>query len=346
MAALACAGAAPADAKTVWLCRPGLKSNPCTSDLTATVFGPKGKLRTERAKPAKRPPVDCFYIYPTVSSQQTPNANLEIGPEERGVAVLQAARFSQVCRVFAPMYRQITRAGIAQGVTATAAVTAYSGVSSAFTDYLAHYNKGRGIVFIGHSQGASMLIALLKQRVDDDGSLRGRTVSALLLGGNVRVPIKGRHGGDFQNIPPCRALGQTLCVVGYSSFEGTPPPTALFGRVTGGLNPFVGTSPIPERILCVNPGAPGGGTAKLMTYLPSTGKTPWIAYPGEYTGRCRAADGATWLQIDRPGGSSDERPAVRELNGPNWGLHSYDVNLALGNLVAMVRAQSATYTAR
>ena len=42
------------------------------------------------------------------------------------------------------------------------ALIAYRGVLSAFRDYLAHYNDGRGIVFIGHSQGASILIKLLE----------------------------------------------------------------------------------------------------------------------------------------------------------------------------------------
>ena len=59
---------------------------------------------------------------------------------------------------------------------------------SAFRDYLAHYNDGRGIVFIGHSQGAVILIRLLQQEVDRTPALRNRLVSALLMGGNVTVP--------------------------------------------------------------------------------------------------------------------------------------------------------------
>ena len=40
--------------------------------------------------------------------------------------------------------------------------TAYQDVRSAFFDYLAHDNDGRGIVFIGHSQGAGVLRRLLR----------------------------------------------------------------------------------------------------------------------------------------------------------------------------------------
>ena len=70
-----------------------------------------------------------------------------------------------------------------------------------FAVVAAHYNDGRGIVFIGHSQGASILIALLKRVVDAKPAVRRRLVSALLLGENVTVP-KGRAvGGDFEHIP-------------------------------------------------------------------------------------------------------------------------------------------------
>jgi predicted esterase len=116
----------------------------------------------------------------------------------------------------------------------------------------AHYNDGRGIVFIGHSQGASILIALLKRGVDAKPAVRRRLVSALLLGENVTVP-KGRAvGGDFEHIPACRSRGQTGCVVAYSSFATTPPPNSKFGRVGTGLHPFApGASRSGLQILCV-----------------------------------------------------------------------------------------------
>ncbi|HTN79059.1 MAG TPA: DUF3089 domain-containing protein, partial [Acidimicrobiales bacterium] len=53
-------------------------------------------------------PVDCFYVYPTVSTQAGPNADLTIEPAEKTVAEAQASRFSSVCNVWAPMYRQVT----------------------------------------------------------------------------------------------------------------------------------------------------------------------------------------------------------------------------------------------
>ncbi len=160
------AAASPSTSSTVWLCRPGLSDNPCASNLTTTVVRANGTTYIQRSRPATNPPIDCFYVYPTVSTQPTANANLHIDPQERAVAVAQASRFSQVCRVYAPMYPQLTLSAISKGISARSAAIAYLGVLSAWNDYLAHYNKGRGVVLIGHSQGASLLIALIKREVD------------------------------------------------------------------------------------------------------------------------------------------------------------------------------------
>ena len=346
---------------TVWLCRPGLAGNPCAGDLAATAIKAAGSTSLEPAAPAKDPPIDCFYVYPTVSRQKGTNATLAIDPAERAVAIAQAARFSQVCNVYAPMYQQLTLAAIANpaSIDIVSAVVAYQGVAAAFNDYMANYNHGRGIVFIGHSQGAFMLTALLKAEVDSKPETRRLLVSALLMGGNVTVPIGKSVGGDFANIPACSSTTQVGCVVAYSSFDTTPPANALFGRTNSALNIFGSDTSGTMQVLCVNPAAPGGGSAQLTPYLPTqdlsallgTGapkapvavKTPFVTYPGEFSAHCQTSSGATWLQIDRPTTRTDHRPGVSGLGSPRWGLHVVDVNIALGNLVDLVRSEAAGF---
>src|SRR5438067_2829708 len=103
--------AGSASAKTVWLCRPGQSPDPCTPGLSTTVYSPTLKpLRVEHPKAVRRPAIDCFYVYPTVSDQRTTLANLHIDPVQRAIALYQAARYSQYCKVYAPMYRQVTLA--------------------------------------------------------------------------------------------------------------------------------------------------------------------------------------------------------------------------------------------
>jgi hypothetical protein len=348
--------ASPAQAQetpTVWLCRPGIKNNPCASSLTTTVVHPDGKKTTQRASDAKDPPVDCFYVYPTVSAQPTANANLNVDPELTAVAENQAARFSQVCRVYAPVYPQLTLSAIGAAPNPQSRATAYAGVLTAWKEYLAKYNKGRGVVFIGHSQGSGMLIQLLKTEVDPNPKLRRQTVSALLLGGNVTVPEGKNVGGDFQNIPACQSAKETHCVVAYSTYAQQPPPDGLFGRTRVGAGPD-GTN---LQILCVNP-ASFTGSGTLEPYFrtkqfpgplgaaigsPPMAPTPWVAYPDLYRAQCEQGNGFTWLNVTDVGKPDAPRYQPRGSLPPNWGLHLGDVNLALGNLVGLAREQAAAY---
>ena len=194
LALCALASAGPAAAKTVWLCKPGLKNDPCTPGLKTTYYSTSyKKVRVGTPKATRHPKIDCFYVYPTVSDQETPFATLSIDPELRSIALYQAARYSQRCRVFAPVYRQATVAGLggARGTSAEAE-RAYTDVRSAWRTYLRKYNKGRGVVIMGHSQGTFVLRRMVREEVDPKPKVRRKLVSAILLGGNVTV----RKGKD------------------------------------------------------------------------------------------------------------------------------------------------------
>ena len=295
--------ASPSASSTVWLCRPGLSDDPCTSSLATTVVRANGSTEVQLDRPARKPVIDCFYVYPTVSTQRTANANLHVDPQERAVAITQASRFSQVCRVYAPMYRQLTVSAISKGIRPQSAVTAYLGVLAAWKDYLASYNHGRGVVLIGHSQGASLLIGLIKREIDPSPTERHLLVSALLMGGNVTVPTGQVVGGDFAHIPACQSNAQTGCVVAYSSFNSAPPANSFFGRVGTSISALSGLSPTSAaglQVLCTNPAALAGGAGPLDPYFPTTPfpgvrsnlkygattkrtvRTPWVSYPHLY----------------------------------------------------------------
>ncbi len=359
-------GATAADtdgAGTEWLCRPGQVQDPCRFDLTATVVPSSGSTYLEHSSVPADAPIDCFYVYPTVSAQKGVLANLRIDPAETSVAESQASRFSRVCRVYAPVYPQLTLNAILNPtqITAGELAKAFGAVVAAWNDYLDNYNHGRGVVVIGHSQGAAMLIGLLRSKVDSQPAVRRRLVSALILGGNVTVPIGKSVGGSFQNIPACESTSETGCVVAYSSFDQPPPSNSLFGRPGQGVSsllPGPQQSVAGQQVLCVNPASPSGGSAPLSPYFPSASvagglgsngseapaaPTPWVTEPGLYTGRCEYSDGASWLQVSAPVRADDPRPVVSQTLGPTWGLHLVDVNIALGNLVRLVGDEARSY---
>ncbi len=342
-------------AGTVWLCRPGLPADPCTSSLQTTVVQASGATSVINASVDTASKFDCFYVYPTVSGEKTFNTDLRIQKSETNVAIEQASRFSSVCRVWAPMYRQFTTffletlvgKGLSKATDYAVLDTAYESLKSGFEDYLAHYNDGRPIVFIGHSQGASMLIELLKQLVEDNSALNSRVVLAIILGGNVVVPTGSLEGGSFSHIPVCSATGQAGCVIAYSSFPSQPPAASLFGRPGQGMSLLLSQKATTGvQVVCVNPAAIGGGSGMLDAFFPAAKgvmSTPWVEYPGLYGARCDSAGGATWLQVTKISGASDQRPVVTEELGPDWGYHLDDVNLALGNLVADTAAAETSW---
>jgi hypothetical protein len=361
-------GASPASAESTWLCRPGLASNPCLNSEETTVRFDGGGTFVEHPQPAKDPPIDCFYVYPTVSSQFTINANEDIDPEEIAIAESQASRFSQVCKVYAPIYPQLTIPainGFLGEVKPENSIRAYEGVAKAFIEYIERFNNGRGFELIGHSQGSAMLEQLISEIVETSPTLRKQLVGAIVLGGQVIVPEGKNVGGTFKTIPGCSVAGQTGCVVAYSSFLEEPPANALFGRPTSILGGGVPAVEHPQ-VLCVNPTVlvqgpfAGPSLSEYPTFnafgghfpgpflgpVAQTPKapTPWVATPAQYSSKCEARNGASWLQLT-PTDPKDTRTETVLVNtlGPIWGQHLVDVNSQLGNLVAGVAAQGGAY---
>ncbi|HEX6116687.1 MAG TPA: DUF3089 domain-containing protein [Solirubrobacterales bacterium] len=357
------AAGATAEAKTAWLCKPGLADNPCDVGFDTTTVTPAGEPVGTKSPKAKKPKVDCFYVYPTVSDDEGPNSDLEIDPEERSVALYQASRYSQHCRVFAPMYRQITLAALFSGepITAEQAMLGYRDVLAAWRTYLKKHNDGRGVVFVGHSQGTLVLRNLLKQEVDPKRKVRRRVVSALLFGGNVLVAKGERTGGDFEHIPSCRKGDQTGCVIAFSTFDEPVPADARFGRPDP--DGFFGGDPATEDVLCTDPTKLDGSDGALRVLTPSEPFAPgstiaagteavglprpevattWIEFPTAYTGGCSSADDAHVLQIAPQPGAVDLNP----IPNATWGLHLLDANVALGNLVDVAGRQARAYARR
>jgi hypothetical protein len=364
---LVCAG--PASAKTTWLCAPGLKDNACTASLTTTLFSPAGKqLRIATPKADRRKAFDCFYVYPTVSDQKRLNATLAKDPEVRAIARFQAARYGQHCRVFAPMYRQLTLQGISPTTKPADAAkgvrTAYASVEAAWKDYLKNDNKGRGVVIIGHSQGSGLGGELVRRQIDRKPSVRKRLIGAYLLGGNVTVKKGSDRGGSFRNVPACRSATQVGCVVAYSTYNQTPPTDSRFGRTGGDFaRIFNQGSGKGKQVLCTNPGSLKGGSAGLTTVVPSrefprtttiglgntlvgftvpTPPTTYVEYRGAFSATCSSAGGARTLQVSPRSGA----PVLRPVPDATWGLHLLDGNIALGDLADLSASQAKAYAKR
>src|SRR5262249_1904058 len=150
----------------------------------------------------KAPAIDCFYVYPTVSRDPGSVATMKVAPEELGVVAAQFARFAQVCRPFAPLYRQLTLTALIARMSGKPLTdkhdprSGYHDVVDAWNYYLAHDNQGRGVVLIGHSQGSFVLTELIKNEIEGK-PVQSKLVSAILMGSRLQVPIGKDVGGHF-----------------------------------------------------------------------------------------------------------------------------------------------------
>lgn len=351
-----------------WVCRPDNADDICHSDLDATRVDADGTLTVEPFEPATDPPIDCFYVYPTISRDETTNSDWEASPDEEGYVTLnQAARLRAQCRVFAPVYRQITLTSLVgrlngDGGGEQAATDPFDDVLDAFRTYLAQDNDGRGFVLIGHSQGGGMLNQLIQSEIDDDDELRAKLVGAYLIGSAIAVPEGEVVGGDFANVPLCTRSGEVGCAMTWATFRSTAPPPegSLFGYPRDG-----------EGVAgCVNPAAPEGGSADLDAYFPREGgasiltpevpatgartwldpsagqiETPFVRLTDLVSGECTSSGTLNYLEAtvhgDPAGARADDVPG--DLT-PEWGLHLVDVNLAMGDIIEQVGLQAEAYT--
>jgi hypothetical protein len=349
-----------------WICLPG-REDACARPLPTAALDPAGYGPVATPARAANPPIDCFYVYPTVSRDVDLNSDLTPGPsEELGATVVQFARFGSLCRTFAPLYRQATLASIPRAIMGGDVTAnfnlAYGDVRAAFHYYLEHYNNGRPFVLIGHSQGSIHLSRLIASEIDGT-PLEARMVSALLIGWTIEVPQGGAVvGGTFRHIPLCTRAGQTGCVISYMTFRaGSPPPDdALMGRATrAGMT-----------AACTNPAALAGGSAPLdsiwfagVSNLPGATPINWstagppaapfLATHGLVSGECRHQGTKGYLAItvnaDPADARTDDIPGDVRIAGmpqPGWGLHTADMPLAQGDLIEVVAAQSAAVTRR
>ena len=283
--------------KDLWLCRPDIENDRCDeADLTYTEVRPDGSTVTGDVVENPNAEVDCFYVHHTVYFADEP-ANRETlvpHPEEViGAVFRNGAHYRGVCRLFAPMYRQMSL------ITYTAHLfdwqnteffkTAYGDVVDAFDYYLRHYNDGRGIILVGHSQGSHILTKLLQDKFENDLALRDRLVSAVLMGatGYVQVLEDELVGGSFTNIPLCASANETGCVITFDAVY--PEQGVLLG---------VGANPTPPNTrACVNPATFDSslGTLEALMYprtyeslipFPDGVDTEWVRYPKIYTAQC------------------------------------------------------------
>lgn len=322
-----------------WRCHPEAVDDPClTADLRTTRLDADLTATVEDAPPAIDPVGDCFYAPPATSDETQAMEWVRI----------EAARFRTVCRVFAPEYES----------------GSYEGLLDGFERFVAGEGEGadgpteRPFVLLGHGDGAALLTRLAQERVQPDPTLRGRLLSAMLIGGPaVQVPAGGTVGGTFTELPLCTDRDQIGCIVTFSAYEAGSTPSldnAYFGALAPG-----------NDAACTNPTGLDGSKGQLRAstfpidspLVPPpvingvpVGETPFVTLAEYYLAECLSfGSGVNYLWVDRTIDPTDVRaPGVLTDPGlaeQNLGIPQHDVTLTLGDLLFLAERQSAAHPA-
>jgi len=198
---------------------------------------------------------DVFFIHPTtLTDYNNARWNAEINDAainsktDYSTILYQASAFNEMCRVFAPRYRQAHIRCFFQTTpdTDNAFEIAYTDVKAAFEFYLKNYNNNRPIIIASHSQGTKHAVRLLKEFFENH-PLQKKLVCAYIIGLPVQVDC-------FTTLKPCNDSLATGCFVSWRTYrKDTEEPQFIadekFKAVV--INPLTWTTetgPVPSTL--------------------------------------------------------------------------------------------------
>ena len=202
-------------------------------------------------------PADIFYIistetgdYPLANGKTSHYAdtyNDSIRTYLYGEMAGVDALLSDGLNFYAPYYRQCTlQTFVSDSTTAQRLPLATSDIKRAFRHYLKHQNNQRPFILAGYSQGAMILLELLK---DMDAKTYKRMIAAYAIGTSI---TKEKAQEIPYLIPAQRAddLGVTIC---YNSIEDNDATINLFDHNTIAINPVNWQPNQQEALLITEP---------------------------------------------------------------------------------------------
>lgn len=178
---------------------------------------------------------DVFFISPTIyQSNKYWNADVRdtVLNHKIGTTTIlnQATVFNGDCRVYAPLYRQMTLTGFYTKDTASkweALRFAYQDVKTAFQYYLDHYNNGRPFIIASHSQGTVHGVWLVRDMIAGK-AIQDKMIAAYLIGFPYDVNM-------LKPIPICADATETGCFMNWNTYLIGKEPKGIGDYATSAM---------------------------------------------------------------------------------------------------------------
>ena len=330
---------AHAQTAVTWLCPPTGPAT-CQHPTRITTVPLIGASRTATTAAAPSPTVDCFYLYPTISSADSYNAPLVATTTIRNYVRTATTPFSSSCRIVVPVYAQVTATYLSLSPTVRdrrAAEVAYQSVVAAWRAYMAATPSTRPVALVGFSQGAAMASQLLRREISTHPAELQRIVVAILVGGTVTLTSPRSAHDGLGGLARCGTIASFRCAYSYDAFTVAPRSGAAAGVVGAPWMYLDGVVPASERTSCTNPVYGGTADGPLIPLLPQA-DGGYLTYVNRFRAVCLTANSTTYLnvrQITVPGSPTGRNPQPElpsDAGTSRFGLHRLEWDLSLGNI--------------
>lgn len=217
--------------------------------------------------------VDVFFICPTVyfGNENQPNMPMESSEVRKqflGAINMEKGIYDAETNFYAPYYQQVGLQvyNLETTVAQPYFEIAYQDVKAAFSYYLREYNQGRPIILAGFSQGADMVIRLLKDMYEDE-QLQKQLVAAYAIGWRITPEELKR----YPQLKMAKGQYDTGIIVSFNTEAPNIQTSLLVPEKTLGINPLNWKTTSEQADKSLNKGAVftdyAGSILKEVPYL-------------------------------------------------------------------------------
>jgi hypothetical protein len=192
--------------------------------------------------------VDIFYVYPTLGTNFKDSLGQEmiyadVSKNDERLAAIGNQRFNKevyagdAFNFFSPYYRQITMAVYEDSPNndrlQEKSQIAVNDIAMAFQYYINHINKGRPFILLGHSQGSSVLLELLKNHPNPEDF--NSMIAAYLIGWQITEEELSAYP---ERLKPAQNADDTGVIILYNSLTNIEAKSPRINQSVVCINPL------------------------------------------------------------------------------------------------------------